>query len=279
MNVSGTLYVVATPLGNLGDLTVRAGEVLRAVPVVAAEDTRRTRGLLSHLGASPTVLSYHAHSEEHRLEALLEILRGGRDIALVSDAGTPGVSDPGADLVAAARAEGITVIPIPGPSAVATVLSASGFPADRYLFLGFIPRKGSERARLLARAAAEEWSVVLFEAPSRLAALLRDLAIAAGAERPAVVGRELTKLHEEFRADTWAGLVNYYSEVPPRGELTIVLQGTGAPAVPADRTEDAVEHATMLLAQGLTRREVVRRLTEAFGLPRNDAYRLVMELP
>jgi 16S rRNA (cytidine1402-2'-O)-methyltransferase len=279
MNVSGTLYVVATPLGNLGDLTVRAGEVLRAVPVVAAEDTRRTRGLLSHLGASPTVLSYHAHSEEHRLEALLEILRGGRDIALVSDAGTPGVSDPGADLVAAARAEGITVIPIPGPSAVATVLSASGFPADRYLFLGFIPRKGSERARLLARAAAEEWSVVLFEAPSRLAALLRDLAIAAGAERPAVVGRELTKLHEEFRADTLAGLVNYYSEVPPRGELTIVLQGTGAPAVPADRTEDAVEHATMLLAQGLTRREVVRRLTEAFGLPRNDAYRLVMELP
>jgi 16S rRNA (cytidine1402-2'-O)-methyltransferase len=279
MNVSGTLYVVATPLGNLGDLTVRAGQVLRAVPVVAAEDTRRTRGLLSHLGASPTVLSYHAHSEERRLEALLEILRGGRDVALVSDAGTPGVSDPGADLVAAARAEGITVIPIPGASAVATVLSASGFPADRYLFLGFVPRKGSERARLLARAAAEEWSVVLFEAPSRLAALLRDLALAAGAERPAVVGRELTKLHEEFRADTLGGLVNYYSEVPPRGELTIVLQGTGVPAVPADRTEDAVEHATTLLAQGLTRREVVRRLTETLGLPRNDAYRLVMELP
>jgi 16S rRNA (cytidine1402-2'-O)-methyltransferase len=279
MNVSGTLYVVATPLGNLGDLTVRAGEVLRAVPVVAAEDTRRTRGLLSHLGASPTVLSYHAHSEERRLEALLEILRGGRDVALVSDAGTPGVSDPGADLVAAARAEGITVIPIPGASAVATVLSASGFPADRYLFLGFVPRKGSERARLLARAAAEEWSVVLFEAPSRLAALLRDLALAAGAERPAVVGRELTKLHEEFRADTLGGLVNYYSEVPPRGELTIVLQGTGAPATPVDRTEDAVEQATALLAEGLTRREVVRRLTETLGLPRNDAYRLVMELP
>jgi 16S rRNA (cytidine1402-2'-O)-methyltransferase len=279
MSVSGTLYVVATPLGNLGDLTARAGELLRAVPVVAAEDTRRTRGLLSHLGASPTVLSYHAHSEERRREALLEILREGRDIALVSDAGTPGVSDPGADLVAGARAEGIAVIPIPGPSAVATALSASGLPADRYLFLGFVPRKGSERARLLARAAAEEWSVVLFEAPSRLAALLRDLAAAAGAGRQAVVGRELTKLHEEFRADTLGALVNYYSEVPPRGELTIVLQGTGGPAVPADRTEEAVEHATMLLAEGLTRREVVRRLTETFGLPRNDAYRLVMELP
>ena len=279
MSDSGTLYVVATPLGNLGDLTARASDLLRAVPVVAAEDTRRTRGLLAHLGASPTVLSYHAHSEEHRLEVLLEILRQGRDVALVSDAGTPGVSDPGAELVAAARAAGITVIPIPGPSAVATALSASGLPADRYHFLGFVPRKGSERTRLLARAAAEEWSVVLFEAPSRLVALLRDLAAAAGAERQAVVGRELTKLHEEFRADTLGGLVNYYSEVPPRGELTIVLQGTGAPATPADRTEDAVEQATVLLAEGLTRREVVRRLTETLGLPRNDAYRLVMELP
>jgi 16S rRNA (cytidine1402-2'-O)-methyltransferase len=279
MSVPGTLYVVATPLGNLGDLTARASQLLRAVPVVAAEDTRRTRGLLAHLGASPTVLSYHAHSEERRLEALLEMLRQGRDVALVSDAGTPVVSDPGVGLVAAARAQGIAVIPIPGASAVATALSASGLPADRYLFLGFVPRKGSERARLLARAAAEEWSVVLFEAPSRLVALLRDLALAAGADRQAVVGRELTKLHEEFRADTLGGLVNYYSEVPPRGELTIVLQGTGAPAVPADRTEDAVEHATMLLAQGLTRREVVRRLTETLGLPRNDAYRLVMELP
>ena len=279
MSASGTLYVVATPLGNLGDLTARASDLLRAVPVVAAEDTRRTRGLLAHLGASPTVLSYHAHSEKHRLEELLEILRQGRDVALVSDAGTPGVSDPGAELVAAARAAGITVIPIPGPSAVATALSASGLPADRYLFLGFVPRKGSERTRLLTRAAAEEWGVVLFEAPSRLVALLRDLAAAAGAERQAVVGRELTKLHEEFRADTLGGLVNYYSEVPPRGELTIVLQGTGAPATPADRTEDAVEQATVLLAEGLTRREVVRRLTETLGLPRNDAYRLVMELP
>ena len=279
MSDSGTLYVVATPLGNLGDLTARASDLLRAVPVVAAEDTRRTRGLLAHLGASPTVLSYHAHSEEHRLEALLEILRQGRDVALVSDAGTPGVSDPGAELVAAARAAGITVIPIPGPSAVATALSASGLPADRYLFLGFVPRKGSERTRLLARAAAEEWSVVLFEAPSRLVALLRDLAAAAGAERPAVVARELTKLHEELRADTLGELMNYYSEVPPRGELTIVLQGTGGPAAPSDRTEDAVEQATALLAQGLTRREVVRRLTETLGVPRNDAYRLVMELP
>jgi 16S rRNA (cytidine1402-2'-O)-methyltransferase len=275
----GILYVVATPLGNLGDLSVRAMEVLRAVPVVAAEDTRRTRGLLSHLGASPRLLSYHAHSEEPRLETLLEILHDGRDVALVSDAGTPVVSDPGTDLVAAARASGVTVVPIPGPSAVATALSAAGLKGDRYLFLGFVPRKGSERTRLLARAAAEEWSVVFFEAPPRLTDLLDDLARVVGGSRRAVVARELTKLHEEFRAGTLTELAGYYSEHPPRGEITIVLEGTGAPAEPPDRTGEAVEQATRLLAEGLTRREVVRRISETLGLPRNDAYRLVMELP
>ncbi|MBP2648788.1 MAG: rsmI, partial [Gemmatimonadetes bacterium] len=147
------LYVVATPLGNLGDLTARAIEVLRTVPVVAAEDTRRTRGLLEHLGAHPELHSFHAHSPERRLEMLLEILSAGRDVALVSDAGTPGVSDPGTDLVRAARDAGHVVVPIPGPSAIATVLSASGLAADRFLFLGFVPRRGTDRARLLARAA------------------------------------------------------------------------------------------------------------------------------
>ncbi len=247
--------------------------------MVAAEDTRRTRGLLAHLGAGPTVVSYHSHSRESRLDALVEILLGGRDVALVSDAGTPGISDPGADLVAAARAAGCTVVPIPGASAVATALSAAGLPSDRYLFLGFVPRKGGERARLLARAASEEWSVVIFEAPNRLGALLRDLAAAAGPDRRVVVGRELTKLHEEFRAGTIGDLADYYSESPPRGEITVVLEGTGtAPAAP-DRTEDAVDQATALLAEGHSRREVVRRLTESLGIPRNEAYRLVMELP
>ena len=277
--MNGTLYVVATPLGNLGDLAPRAAEVLRRVAVVAAEDTRRTRGLLSHLGASPRLLSFHAHSRERRLDTLLAILADGRDVALVTDAGTPGVSDPGADLVAAAREAGFTVVPIPGPSAVATALSAAGIPGDRYLFLGFVPRKGAERARLVARAAAEEWSVVLFEAPSRLAALLRDLGAAAGPDRRAMVARELTKLHEELRAGTLAELADYYSETPPRGELTIVMEGTGTPSPVADRTADATEEATALLAQGLSRREVARRLTETLGMPRNDAYRLVMGLP
>jgi len=274
-----TLYVVATPLGNLADLSARAADLLRTVPVVAAEDTRRTRGLLTHLGVAPQLLSYHAHSEDRRLATLLEILRGGRDVALVSDAGTPVVSDPGTELVAAVRAAGITVVPIPGPSAVATALSAAGLRGDRYLFLGFLPRKGGERARLLARAAEEEWSVVLFEAPARLVDLLEDLAKMAGGGRRAVVARELTKLHEEIRSGTLDELGRYYSEHPPRGELTLVLEGAGTPAEPPDRTEDAVAQATQLLADGLTRKEVVRRLSESLGLSRNDAYRLVMELP
>jgi 16S rRNA (cytidine1402-2'-O)-methyltransferase len=276
---SGTLYVVATPLGNLGDLSPRAAETLRQASVVAAEDTRRTRGLLSHLGASPTLLSFHAHSGERRVETLLEILGGGRDVALVTDAGTPGVSDPGTDLVGAALDAGFPVVPIPGPSAVATALSAAGIAADRYLFLGFVPRKGTERSRLLTRAAAEEWSVVFFEAPPRLVALLTDLAAAAGAGRRAMVARELTKLHEELRPGTLAELADYYSGVAPRGELTIVMEGTGAPPPAPDRTADAAEEAAALLAEGLSRREVARRLTETLGMSRNDAYRLVTGLP
>ena len=279
MPTPGTLYVVATPLGNLGDLSRRAGETLANVSVVAAEDTRRTRVLLSHLGARPTLLSFHAHSNENRLEGLLEILLSGRDVALVSDAGTPSISDPGTDLVAEARTAGILVVPIPGPSAVATALSAAGLPADRYLFLGFIPRKGKARSRLLSRAAGEEWSVVFFEAPPRLVALLEDLIPLAGPGRTAVVGRELTKMHEEIRAGTLGELADYYSTVPPRGELTVVLEGTGEPAAEPDRTEDAVEQATSLLAEGVSRREVVQRLIQSLGLPRNEAYKLVMELP
>jgi 16S rRNA (cytidine1402-2'-O)-methyltransferase len=275
----GTLYIVATPLGNLGDLSARAAEVLRSVPVVAAEDTRRTRGLLSHLRTRPNLLSFHAHSAESRLDSILDILRSGRDVALVSDAGTPTVSDPGAELVAQARAAGSPVVPIPGASAVIAALSASGLPADRHLFLGFLPRKGRERSRILSRAAAEEWSVVFFEAPLRLVALLEDLIALAGASRQAAVARELTKIHEEIRTGTLAELADYYRTLPPKGELTVVLQGTGAPAPEPDRTEDAMDQATSLLAEGLTRREVARRLTETLGLPRNAAYKLVMELP
>jgi 16S rRNA (cytidine1402-2'-O)-methyltransferase len=273
-----TLYVVATPLGNLADLSPRAAEVLRGVAVVAAEDTRRTRGLLTHLGATPRLLSFHAHSPERRTALLLEILGDGRDIALVTDAGTPGVSDPGPELVRAARDAGFPVVPLPGPSAVATALSASGLGADRYLFLGFLPRKGAERQRLLQRAAAAEWSVVLFEAPARLAALLTELTALGAGERRAVVARELTKVHEEIRAGTLADLADYYSVNEPRGEITVVLEGTGAPAPAEDRTEEARERAEALLAEGVSRREVALRLSTTLGLSRNAAYRLVMEI-
>jgi len=277
--MAGTLYVVATPLGNLQDLTLRAADVLRRVDVVAAEDTRHTRPLLSHLGAAPQMLSFHAHSDERRVAGLLEILQSGRDVALVSDAGTPAISDPGFELVAAARAAGIVVVPVPGPSAVATALSAAGLQADRYLFLGFLPRKGTERARLLARAVAEEWSVVLFEAPNRVRVLLEDLAEAAGTGRRVTVARELTKLHEEIVSGTLAEIAGYYTVSEPRGEFTVVLEGTGEPATAPDRTAEAEELARRLLAEGRTRREVAQQLAAELGLARNAAYRLVTGLP
>ena len=275
----GTLYVVATPLGHLGDLTTRAAEVLRAVDVVAAEDTRRSRTLLQHIGATPRMLSVHEHTEATQAEPVLALLRAGQSVALVTDAGTPGVSDPGARLVAAVRAAGCAVVPIPGASAVATALSASGFPADRYLFLGFPARKGRERQEELTRAAGESWTVVFYEAPNRLAALLRDLATVCGAERPAVVARELTKLHEELRGGSLAELADWYEAHPPKGEITLLLAGASAPAEPAVDIAALLAEASALLAEGLTRTDVVRRLTESSGLGRNEVYRLVMELP
>ena len=275
-----TLFVVATPLGHLGDLTQRAIETLRQVPVVAAEDTRRIRGLLSHLEAHPPqILSFHAHSPERRQDVLLELLGEGKDVALVTDAGTPGVSDPGPTLIAAARSAGHIVVPIPGPSAVTVALSASGLPADRYLFLGFVPRKGRDRDQLLRQAAETPWTVVLFESPHRLGGLLTDLVPLAGADRVVVVARELTKLHEEIRSGTLGELAPYYDESPPRGEITVVLAGRGDIPAPVVDIVDAASRAAALLATGLTRKEVIQRLIAESGLPRNDAYRIVTALP
>ncbi|HET9064889.1 MAG TPA: 16S rRNA (cytidine(1402)-2'-O)-methyltransferase [Gemmatimonadales bacterium] len=279
MGSSGTLYVLATPLGNLGDLSERAIRTLRDVPVVAAEDTRHSRRLLSAIDAHPAeLLSYHAHSDAGREEQLVHMLMAGRDVALITDAGTPGVSDPGVALVALARSAGVTVVPIPGPSAVTTALQASGLPADRYLFLGFLARKGAERRRQLADVAASPWTVVLYEAPPRLVALLADLEAVAGGERRVVVARELTKLHEEFRAGSLAQVRAHFEETPARGELTVVLEGRGS------RIEDTAADPDMIdrviadaLAAGESRREVARRVSTEFGVPRNDAYRRVMD--
>jgi 16S rRNA (cytidine1402-2'-O)-methyltransferase len=278
---AGTLFVLATPLGNLGDLSARAIEVLRSAAVVAAEDTRHSRRLLSAIDAHPgELLSFHAHSERGRTEALIGILVGGRDIALITDAGTPGVSDPGPELVAAAQDAGIAVVPIPGPSAVTTALQASGLPADRYLFLGFLPRKGPDRRSRLADVATSPWTVVLYEAAPRLVALLTDLETVAGPTRVAVVARELTKLHEEFRRDTLPALRTHFTAEPPRGEITVVVAGRPAAEAADDATPDPAEVSRMVsarLAAGESRREVARRVSAEFGLSRNDAYRLVME--
>lgn len=274
-----TLFVVATPLGNLGDLSHRATDTLRQVPVVAAEDTRRIRGLLTHLDAHPKVLSFHAHSPDRRRELLLEILAEGRDVALVTDAGTPGVSDPGEYLVKTVRAAGFSVVPIPGPSAVSTALSASGLSADRFLFLGFPPRKGGARERILRSAAESEWTVVLYEAAARLADLLAELVEYAGAERVAVVARELTKLHEEFRPGTLGELAAYYRESAPRGEITLVVAGRGERASPEVNSAEVSGRAAVLLSDGLTRKAVVQRLVAELGVPRNEAYRIVTSLP
>jgi 16S rRNA (cytidine1402-2'-O)-methyltransferase len=273
----GTLFVVATPLGHLGDLSPRAAETLRTVALVAAEDTRRTRTLLSHLDAHPRLVSFHAHSPPGQRTAIVRALTAGDAVALVTDAGTPTISDPGAALVADARHAGCPVVTVPGPSAVAAALSVSGLPADRYTFLGFIARRGAERAALLEQAAQSPWSVVLFEAPPRLAALLADLCDACGAERPAVVARELTKRYEEVRAGTLGELAVYYQSHEPRGELTVVVAGRTDRA-PAPTPADARARAAELLAAGTSRRDVVRRVMEEFALPRNEAYRLVTEL-
>ena len=276
---SGTLFVVATPLGHLGDLSARAAETLRRVPVVAAEDTRHSRKLLSHLGAHPRLLSSHAHSGPGSARAVLAALGEGEDVALVTDAGTPAISDPGAELVRMVREAGFGVVPIPGPSAVATALSAAGFPADRYLFLGFLPRKGPARSRFLARIAREEWTTVLFEAPGRIDALLADLAAVCGGERNAAVARELTKLHEEFRHGSLEELAAHYHDgTGTRGECTVLIAGA-APAPDDGVTSRAGPAAARLLEAGVSRKEVAALLTDLFGVPRNHAYRLAVEQP
>src|SRR5256884_3667661 len=224
--MAGTLYAVATPLGSLEDLSPRAAATLTRAAAVAAEDTRHTKPLLAHVGSRAELISFHAHSSDAALRRILDLLATGKDVALVTDAGTPTVSDPGAVLVAAARERDIPVVTVPGPTAVAAALSVSGLGADRYLFLGFVPRKGADRRRLLETVADSEWTVVLFEAPLRVTELLEDLAAACGGARRAAVAREMTKVFEETRAGTLTELAGYYAAAPPRGEVTVVVAGT-----------------------------------------------------
>lgn len=274
---AGTLYVVATPIGNLDDLSARARSVLRTVPVVVAEDTRRTRILLTHIEATPRVLSYHAHSKPERVEAILGILAAGDDVALVTDAGTPGISDPGVVLVRAAREQDLSVSVVPGPSAVAAALSFAGLPADRYSFVGFLPRKGRDRRNLVSGIRDSAWTTVIFEAPGRLGALLADLEAVCGADREAAVARELTKVHEELKLGTISDLRVYYDAHPPRGEVTVMVTGQRRAPVTVDR-DAIVEVARPLLEEGHTRRDVAKRLATELGVARNEVYRIVSEL-
>src|SRR2546428_3596527 len=221
--MAGTLYVVATPLGTLEDLSPRAASTLSGVTVIAAEDTRHTKPLLAHVGSRAELISFHAHSSDAGLRRIRHLLASGKDGALVRDAGTPTVSDPGAVLVAAARERDIPVVPIPGPTAVAAALSVSGLGADRYLFLGFVPRKGTERRRLVETVATCEWTVVLFEAPLRVTELLEDLAAACGGERRAAGARGLTKGFEGTPAGAPTQLAGYYAAAPPPGAATGVV--------------------------------------------------------
>ncbi|MDX6554400.1 MAG: rRNA (cytidine1402-2-O)-methyltransferase [Miltoncostaeaceae bacterium] len=268
----GALWVVATPIGNLEDLSPRAAAVLRDADLVACEDTRRTAGLLRHAGSTAPMIPAHAHNEAARAADLCRRMLAGQRLALVSDAGAPGVSDPGARVVEAALAAGIPVIAIPGPSAVQAALAASGFPADRYVFAGFFPRKASERRELIAALAEPPMTVVGFESPRRLPGLLADLA-ALDPERQAAVCREMTKLYEKVTRGTVAELAARFAE-PPKGEVTVVI-GPPAPAAGPDESRVG-EGVEVLLDAGLTPAKAAEALAALGVAPRNAAYRAAL---
>jgi 16S rRNA (cytidine1402-2'-O)-methyltransferase len=270
----GTLYVVATPIGNLEDVTHRALAVLREAALVLAEDTRRTRVLLDRYGIAARPVSLHAHNETARTQQVLDALAAGRAVALVSDAGTPLVSDPGERLVARAIADGHSVVPVPGASALLAALVASGLPAGSFTFVGFLPRSKGERARRLAELAGRPETLVLYESPRRLGALLSELAAAFG-ERRACVARELTKLHEEHARGTLAELAARFAD-GARGEVTLVVEGAELAAEPAG--EDALrERVREELAAGLSARDLAVKLARETGAPRRTLYTLALE--
>ena len=273
--MSGTLHLVALPIGNPDDITRRALATLREVPVVAAEDTRHFATLARHHGIKARAVSYHDHNEESRSRELLERLRAGDDVALVSDAGIPLVSDPGYRLVRAAVDAGITVTVLPGASAVTTALAGSGLPPHPFRFIGFLPRAAAARRATLAALAGEEATLVAFEAPHRLADALRDALEILG-DRPGCLARNLTKPHERYQRGTLAELLGELeTEGEVRGECTIVIGGADARAV---MTADAEDDARLLLDGGAPARAVQELLVARHGMSKRDAYGLVLRL-
>jgi 16S rRNA (cytidine1402-2'-O)-methyltransferase len=274
----GRLFIVATPIGNLADVSARALDVLRAVPLIAAEDTRHSRRLLAPHGITTHLVSFHARNAAERLPELLVHLRGGADLALITDAGTPGVSDPGEDLVRAWAAEGGQVVPIPGASAVLAAVMASGIAGPRWSFEGFLPRSGRERRERVARIAADERATIIYEAPGRVAATLADLAAACADGRPGAVCRELTKLHESIVRGSLAELAEAArsSVIVSRGEFALVVgagQGSEAtPQVAGDAEASARAEVERLVASGVARGDAARRVAAATGIGRRKLY-------
>ena len=278
---AGVLYLVGTPIGNLGDLSPRARQVLTGVQRIACEDTRRS-GLLLHqlglrqTGSGPQLVSFHQHNQASRIPELLAGLAAGEALALISDAGLPGISDPGEELVAAARAAGHEVICVPGPSAVTTALVSSGLPTGRFCFEGFLPAKASQRRARLLELASERRTLVLYEAPHRLLALLADLLELLG-DRPLQVARELTKRHEQQVGPSVSAALEHFQHQPPQGEFTLVLGGAVEPVAPSWDTGSLSAELQALVATGLGSKEAARQLAARSGHSARELYALLHE--
>jgi 16S rRNA (cytidine1402-2'-O)-methyltransferase len=274
----GTLYVVGTPIGNLEDMTFRAVKILQSVDAIAAEDTRHTGKLLQHFQIKTPQVSYHEHNRNERLPELLNKLSEGKAIALVTDAGMPGISDPGYELVKACAEAGIEVVPIPGATAGITALSASGLPTHRFVFEGFLPASGQERQQRLESLQAESRTLIFYEAPHRVRETLQDLAQYLGENRSIVLARELTKLHEEFWRGSIGEAIVHYNQQEPKGEFTLIVAGAEV-EVPVLSEEALKAELQQIMAQGVSRSQASRQLAQLTKLPRRQLYQLALSLP
>ncbi len=275
--MTGTLYLVPTPIGNLGDISARCRATLEQADFIAAEDTRVSLKLLNHLALKKPLVSYYEHNKQESGPRILERLLAGESCALVTDAGSPAISDPGEDLVVLCHEAGVTVCPIPGPCAAVTALSASGLPTGRFTFEGFLSTNKKSRQEHLAGLRGETRTMIFYEAPHKLLRTLQDLAAAFGAERPVSLCRELTKLHEEIRRTTLGEAADYYTQNDPRGEFVLIVGGA-APAKPAELTlEDAVELTLERIGEGLSKKDAVRSVADETGFPKNQLYDAVLK--